>query len=111
LLNSVILIGRMATDAELKFTPSGDAVCNFRIAVDRNRKGADGEKETDFFDVTAWKQSAEFAANYLGKGRLIAVDGRLQIRKWEDKEGNRRTTPEIIANDLRGLDKPKGEEA
>jgi single-strand DNA-binding protein len=110
MLNSVILIGRMASDPELKFTPSGDAVCNFRIAVDRNRKGADGEKETDFFDVTAWKQSAEFAANYLGKGRLIAVDGRLQIRKWEDKEGGKRSSPEIIANDLRGLDKPKNDE-
>jgi single-strand DNA-binding protein len=103
LLNHIVLIGRMASDPELKYTSSGDAVCNFRIAVDRNRKGADGEKETDFFDVTAWKQSAEFAANYLGKGRL-------QIRKWEDKEGNKRTTPEIIANDLRGLDKPKNDE-
>jgi single-strand DNA-binding protein len=111
ILNSVIMIGRMVCDAELKYTSTGTAVANFRIAVDRNRKDENGEKETDFFDVTAWKQSAEFAANYLGKGRLIAVDGRLQCREWVDKEGGKRKSYEIVANDLRGLDKPKTEEA
>jgi single-strand DNA-binding protein len=110
LFNSITIVGRMVADAELKYTSSGTAVANLRIAVDRQGKNPEGEKETDFFDVTSWKQSAEFAANYLGKGRLVLVDGRLQIRKWEDKEGNKRQTPEIIANDIRALDKPKSDE-
>jgi single-strand DNA-binding protein len=110
LFNSITIVGRMVADADLKYTSSGTAVTNLRIAVDRQGKNPEGEKDTDFFDVTAWKQSAEFAANYLGKGRLVLVDGRLQIRKWEDKEGNKRQTPEIIANDIRVLDKPKSDE-
>jgi single-strand DNA-binding protein len=110
LYNSCTFVGRIVADIELKYTSSGTAVANLRIAVDRQGKNDAGEKEADFFDVTAWKQSAEFAANYLGKGRLVLVDGRLQIRKWEDKEGNKRISPEIIANDIRALDKPKSDE-
>jgi single-strand DNA-binding protein len=109
MLNKVILIGRLATDPELKYTPSGVAVTSFRIAVDRSfsRNSETGEKETDFIDIVAWKQSAEFAANYLNKGRLVAVDGRLQIRNWVAQDGTKRRTAEVVANDLRSLDRPR----
>jgi len=108
MLNKVILIGRLATDPELKYTPSGVAVTSFRIAVDRRMSpNAAGEKETDFIDIVAWRQSAEFAANYLNKGRLVAVDGRLQIRNWVAQDGTKRKTAEVVANDLRSLDRPK----
>src|SRR5229473_6450632 len=98
MLNKVILIGRLATDPELKYTPSGVAVTSFRIAVDRafGARNAEGEKETDFIDIVAWKQSAEFAANYLNKGRLIAVDGRLQIRNWVAQDGTKRRSAEVV---------------
>jgi len=108
MLNKVILIGRLATDPELKYTASGVAVTSFRIAVDRRMAPNEtGEKETDFIDVVAWRQSAEFAANYLNKGRLIAVDGRLQIRNWVAQDGTKRKTAEVVANDLRSLDRPR----
>jgi single-strand DNA-binding protein len=108
MLNKVILIGRLATDPELRYTPSGVAVTSFRIAVDRPvARNEAGEKETDFIDVVAWRHSAEFAANYLNKGRLVAVDGRLQIRDWVAQDGTKRRTAEVIANDLRSLDRPR----
>jgi single-strand DNA-binding protein len=108
MLNKVILIGRLATDPELKYTPSGVAVTSFRIAVDRPMsRNAAGEKETDFIDIVAWRQSAEFAANYLNKGRLVAVDGRLQIRNWVANDGTKRRNAEVVANDLRSLDRPR----
>jgi single-strand DNA-binding protein len=108
MLNKVILIGRLATDPELKYTPSGVAVTSFRIAVDRRMAPNEaGEKETDFIDVVAWRQSAEFAANYLNKGRLIAVDGRLQIRNWVAQDGTKRRSAEVVAHDLRSLDRPR----
>jgi single-strand DNA-binding protein len=109
MLNKVILIGRLATDPELKYTPSGVAVTSFRVAVDRpfGRNAETGEKETDFIDIVAWRQSAEFAANYLNKGRLVAVDGRLQIRNWVANDGTKRRTAEVVANDLRSLDRPR----
>jgi len=108
MLNKVILIGRLATDPELKYTPSGVAVTSFRIAVDRPfGRNSEGEKETDFIDIVAWRQSAEFAANYLNKGRLVAVDGRLQIRNWVAQDGTKRRTAEVVANDLRSLDRPR----
>jgi single-strand DNA-binding protein len=108
MLNRVILIGRLATDPELKYTPSGVAVTSFRIAVDRRMAPNEaGEKETDFIDIVAWRQSAEFAANYLNKGRLVAVDGRLQIRNWVAQDGTKRRTAEVVAQDLRSLDRPR----
>src|SRR5207244_13438905 len=108
MLNKVILIGRLATDPELRYTPSGVAVTSFVIAVDRRMAPNEaGEKETDFIDIVAWRQSAEFAANYLNKGRLVAVDGRLQIRKWVAQDGTKRRNAEVIANDLRSLDRPR----
>jgi single-strand DNA-binding protein len=105
-MNVVVLIGRMVADPELKYTPSGLAVCSFRIAVDRRFK-KEGEQTADFIDVTAWKQSAEFAANYLTKGRLVAVEGRLQQRSWVQQDGQKRYKVEVVANSLQGLDKPR----
>lgn len=106
MLNRIVLIGRLTSDPELKYTPSGKAVATFAIAVDR-RPNAQGERETDFIQIVAWNQSAEFAGNYLTKGRLIAVDGRLQIRSWVAQDGTRRKTSEVVAETLRGLDRPK----
>ena len=91
MLNRVILIGRLVADPELRYTPSGVPVANFRIAVDRSFTNAAGERETDFINIVAWRQRAEFAANYLGKGRLVAIDGRLQIRQWTTQDGQRRS--------------------
>jgi len=107
MLNRVLLVGRMATDPELKYTPSGVAVATFRVAVDRNRANAQGERETDFIDIVTWRQNAEFAANYLNKGRLVSVDGRLQVRTWQTQEGQRRKTVEVVADSVQGLDRPK----
>jgi len=106
MLNRVILIGRLATDPELRYTPSGLAVTSFNLAVNR-RPNAQGEAEADFIPIVAWKQSAEFAANYLTKGRLVAVDGRLQIRSWVAQDGSRRKSAEVVAESLRSLDRPK----
>lgn len=107
MMNKVILIGRMANDPELKYTPSGVAVSTFRVAVNRPFTNAQGEREADFIDVVAWRQSAEFAANYLGKGRLVAVEGRLQIRSYQAQDGSRRRVAEVVADNLKGLDRPR----
>lgn len=108
MLNRIVLIGRLTRDPELKYTQSGIAVCSFSIAVDRKFKNPEtGEKEVDFIDIVAWRQSAEFAANNLTKGRLIAVDGRLQIRKWTAQDGTARRNAEVQVDDLRALDRPK----
>lgn len=107
MVNRVVLVGRLCTDPEMKYTPNGVAVTNFILAVDRNHKNQDGESEADFVPIVAWKQSAEFAANYLTKGRLVAVDGRLQIRKWVANDGSKRTSAEVVVENLRSLDKPK----
>jgi len=106
MLNRVVLIGRLATDPELKYTPSGIAVTTFLLAVDR-RPNAQGEREADFVPIVAWRQSAEFAANYLTKGRLVGVDGRLQIRSWVAQDGTRRKSAEVVAENLKSLDRPK----
>jgi len=107
MLNRVVLIGRLVADPELRYTPSGVPVANFRIAVDRSFTNAAGERETDFINIVAWRQRAEFAANYLGKGRLVAIDGRLQIRQWTTQEGQRRSTAEVVADEVQGLDRPR----
>jgi single-strand DNA-binding protein len=106
MLNRVVLIGRLATDPELKYTASGIAVATFRIAVDR-RPNPQGEKEADFIPIVAWKQLAESASNYLTKGRLVAVDGRMQVRSWVAQDGSRRYITEVVAENLKFLDKPK----
>ena len=107
MLNRVILIGRLANDPELKYTPSGVPVSSFRVAVNRPFTNPNGEREADFIDVVAWRQAAEFAANYLTKGRLVAVDGRLQIRSWVAQDGTRRRSAEVVVEHLRGLDRPR----
>lgn len=107
MLNNVVLIGRMVADPELKYTPSGVAVTSFRIAVDRRFKSESGEKQADFIDVVAWKQSAEFAANYLSKGRLVAVQGRIQSRSWVQQDGQKRYKTEVVAESVQGPDRPR----
>jgi single-strand DNA-binding protein len=109
MLNKVILIGRVANDPELKYTPSGVAVATFRVAVNRPFSNAQGEREADFIDVVAWRQAAEFAANFLSKGRLVAVEGRLQIRSYQAQDGSRRRTSEVVIDNLKALDKKPGE--
>ena len=106
MINVVVLVGRLASDPELKYTPSGLAVTTFRLAVDR-RPNSEGVKEADFFSIVTWKQQAEFAANYLNKGRLVAINGRLQARSWVAQDGSKRNTVEVVAHDLRSLERPK----
>jgi len=107
MLNRVILIGNLANDPELKYTPSGIAVSTFRVAVSRPFTNAQGEREADFIDVVAWRQTAEFAANYLGKGRLVAVEGRLQIRSYQAQDGSRRRAAEVVVDTLKALGRPR----
>ena len=114
-LNRVILIGRLASDPELKYTPSGIAVTQFRLAVNRpmsaEARSNGQEKQADFFSIVAWRQSAEYAANYLGKGRLVAVEGRLQVREYVTSAGEKRRDTEVVVDNLKSLDRPKeGEE-
>lgn len=105
MMNVVVLIGRLTKDPELRWTPSGKAVCQFRLAVDRGTSNAQGEKETDFFDVVVWEKQAENCANFLSKGRLVAVNGRLQSRSYDAQDGTRRTVIEIVARDVRFLER------
>ena len=109
MLNRIILIGRLTRDVELRFTQEGKAVANFTLAVDRPFKNANGEKEADFIPVVVWGKLAENCSNYIGKGRLVAADGRLQIRSYEGKDGQRRYITEVVAEEVRFLDKPKNE--
>ena len=106
MLNLAILIGRLTADPELRYTPNGTAVATFTIATDRF--GKEGEKETTFIPIVAWRKQAENCANYLGKGSLAAVDGRMQVRSYDAKDGTRRWVTEVVADTVRFLDK-KGE--
>lgn len=107
MMNKVILIGRLTRDPELRYTTTGKAVANFALAVDRQFKNANGEREADFINIVVWGKIAEVCANNLGKGRLVAIDGRLQIRNYEDNNGNKRYVSEVVANEVRFLDWPK----
>ena len=100
MLNVVALMGRLVADPELRHTPNGVATCTFRIAVDRNFARQGEERKTDFIDIVAWRQSAEFVCRYFHKGSLIAVNGSLQTRNYEDKNGNRRTAYEVVADNI-----------
>jgi single-strand DNA-binding protein len=101
-MNVVCIVGRLCADPELKYTPAGVAVTTMRVAVDNPyRKGEDGKKTADFFTVVAWRQTAEFIANYGEKGREVEVSGRLQVREWTTGEGQKRSMVEISANELR----------
>ena len=101
MLNHIVIMGRLTRDPELRRTGSGVAVTSFSLAVDRdfgNREN--GERETDFIDCVAWRQTGEFVSKYFAKGRMAVVSGRLQIRNWTDKEGNKRRTAEVIADNV-----------
>jgi single-strand DNA-binding protein len=111
LLNRIIIVGRLTKDPESQYTSSGIALAKFRVAVDRPTKNPEtGEKETDFIDVVAWRRTAEFVTQYITKGRLVAVEGRLQIRNWVDQSGQKRIWPEIVADNVQGLDRPRDAE-
>ena len=97
MLNKIFLMGRLVRDPELRHTGSGTAVASFTLAVDRDYKTQNGEKETDFIDIVAWRSTAEFVHKYFTKGRMAVVEGRLQIRPWTDQEGNKRYSTEIVA--------------
>ena len=99
-MNTVILIGRLTRDPELKYTPNGNAVSTFTLAVDKPF----GDKEADFVPIVVWQKLAESCANHLNKGRLVAVNGRLQIRNYNDKDGNKRKAAEVVANSVKFLD-------
>ena len=99
MLNHITIMGRLVRDPELRRTGSGIAVASFTVAVDRDFGGRDGgERETDFIDCVAWRQTGEFVSKYFTKGRMIVVSGRLQIRSWTDKDGNKRRTAEVVAD-------------
>ena len=100
MLNKIILMGRLTRDPELRRTGSGTAVTSFAIAVDRDFKSQNGEKETDFIDVVAWRSTAEFVSKHFSKGRMAVVEGRLQIRDWTDKDGTKRRSAEVVADNV-----------
>ena len=100
MLNKVIIMGRLARDPELRRTQSGVSVTSFRIACDRDFKSQNGEKGTDWIDLVAWRQTAEFVSKYFAKGRMAVVEGRLQIRDWQDRDGNKRRSAEVVAENV-----------
>ena len=101
MLNHITIMGRLTRDPELRRTGSGIAVASFTVAVDRDYSPKDGgEKETDFIDCVAWRQTGEFVSKYFTKGRMAVVSGRLQIRSWTDKDGNKRRTAEVVADNV-----------
>ena len=108
MLNRVILIGRLTRDPELRTTNTGKSVVSFSIAVQKRTKPQNpGDPDADFFRVTAWGQTAEFVSNYVTKGRLVAVDGRLETRKFVDNQGANREVVEVIADNVNALDRPR----
>ena len=100
MLNRIILMGRLTRDPELRRTGSGTPVTSFSLAVDRDFKSQSGEKETDFIDVVAWRGTAEFVSKYFTKGRMAVVEGRLQIRDWTDRDGGKRRSAEVVADNV-----------
>lgn len=106
-MNVTVLVGRLANEPELRYSTSGTAVCTFRIAVERPFKNAQGEKEADFFPIVTWRKLAEVVAHNLSKGRLVAVEGRLQTRSYQAQDGGTRWVTEVVADSVRFLDWPK----
>lgn len=104
MLNRVVLIGRLTKDPELRYSPTGVALANFTLAVDRGYKNQNGEKETDFIPIVVWRQLAENCANYLRKGRLAAVEGKIQVRSYENNEGRKVWVTEVVADNVRFLE-------
>ena len=100
MLNVVAIMGRLVADPELRTTPQGTNVCSFRIACDRNFARQGEQRQADFIDIVAWRQQAEFVSKYFQKGSLIAIEGSLQTRQYQDKNGNNRTAVEVVANNV-----------
>jgi single-strand DNA-binding protein len=111
MINRTVLVGRLTRDPEMRTTATGKSVVSFSIAVTKRVKPQDGQPDADFFRVTAWGQTAEYVANYMTKGRLVGVDGRLESRKFVDREGNNREVVEVVADNVQGLDRPKDDAA
>ena len=107
MVNSVVLIGRLTRDPELRTTTTGKNVCSFSIAVQKRIKPQDGSPDADFFNIVAWNKDADYVVNYLTKGRLVAVGGRLQARKYTASDGSNREVVEIVASSVQGLDRPR----
>lgn len=107
MINSVVLVGRLTRDPELRTTTSGKEVATFAIAVEKRFKPQDGSADADFFNIKVWGKTAEYCANYLTKGRLVAVQGRLETRKYTTQEGQNREVTEIVADNVQGLDRPR----
>jgi len=111
-MNQIVIMGRLTRDPELRHTPNGVAVASFTLAVDRGFAPKDGgERQTDFIDVVAWRNTAEFVSKYFVKGQMAAVTGRLQIRDWTDKDGNKRRSAEIVAENIYFTESKKSREA
>lgn len=108
MLNRIILIGRLTRDPELRYVPSGQPVASFTLAVDRPFANQQGERQTDFIDIVAWRRLAEQVTQHLAKGRLVAVEGRLQIRSYETQDGQKRKAAEVVADAVRFLDRKAG---
>ena len=100
MLNHTVIMGRLTRDPELRRTNSGVSVASFALAVERDFKGKNGEKETDFIDCTAWREKAEFASKYFSKGSMAVVSGRLQMKSWTDKDGDKRTGAEVVVENI-----------
>jgi single-strand DNA-binding protein len=111
MINRVVLVGRLTRDPELRTTMTGKSVCDFSIAVQKRIKPTDGSPDADFFRVQAWERQAEYVSNYLHKGRLVAVDGRLTARKFTASDGTNREVVEIVAENVQGLDRPRDDGA
>ncbi|MDI3538418.1 MAG: single-strand DNA-binding protein [Bacillota bacterium] len=107
MLNRVILIGRLTRDPELRYTAAGIPVARFTLAVDRTFTNQQGQRETDFIDIVVWRRQAEICTNNLSKGRLVAVEGRLQVRSYETQDGQKRRAAEVVADSVQFLDWPK----
>lgn len=109
MLNRIVVMGRLVRDPELRHTQAGKAVTSFTLAVDRDFKGQNGEREVDFIDIVAWGNTAEFVCSYFSKGRMAVVEGRLQLRDWTDKNGNKRKSAEIQVSNIYFADSKKDE--
>jgi len=111
-MNQIVIMGRLTRDPELRHTPNGVAVASFSLAVDRGYTPKDGsERQTDFIDVVAWRNTGEFVSKYFVKGQMAAVTGRLQIRDWTDKDGNKRRNAEVVADNVYFTESKKSREA
>jgi len=109
MFNRIVLIGRLTRDPELRYIPSGTPVAQFTLAVDRPFRDQQGNRETDFIDVVVWRKLAETTSQYMTKGRMVAVEGRLQIRSYETQDGQKRKVAEVVADGVRFLDRARAD--